>query len=472
MKRRTILYIVLGAVAVAAVAGVLLVRSRQDQDAGQETRTAAVERGTLLIAVSASGGVEPQTTADLAFEMPGRVEGVHVQVGDAVKAGDVLAELDTRQIALQVQQAGSALAAAESQLAQLEAGPRPEEIAAAKADLEAAQAQVSGAAATLAQLEAGATAAQIAAAEAQVAQAELQRKLAQLEYDRVNSTTDDEERIEQAAHDLYAADKSLAAAQAGLDDARSGTNANDVRAARANVEAAQAQADAAQAGLDLVLAGATQEQIADARAQVERAQATHEQAKLVLDRAALRAPFDGTVARVNVSAGEMAPIGQPAVVILDDSSFQVAINVDELDIGRLRTGQAANVTLDAFTDVTLDGTVTSIAPAATVDQGGVVSYAVVVTLAPTDAAIRADMTANVTIVVEQLTDVLLIPMWVVRVDGRTGETFVHQRVEGELQRVDITLGTRHGGEAEVLSGLSEGDEVIWVPDDGYEFGGQ
>lgn len=498
MKRRIILYVILGVVLVAAaVAGILIWSTRQAQTAEGDTLTAVVERGTLLVAVSASGSIEPQASVDLTFETPGRVAEVYVKIGDWVEAGDALAQLDTRQMALQVYQAQSALALAKAQLAQLEAGPQPAEIAAAEADLRAAQAQVSSAVASLDQLKAGPTDSQIADAETRVAQAELQRKLAQLEYDRVVATTDDEDAITQANYDLYIAEKSLAAAQAALDSMLAGANADDLSAAQANVEAAVAQQDAAQAHLDLLLAGPTEEQVADARAQVERAQAALEQAELTLERATLRAPFDGTIAKVNVSAGEMAPmsaggmasasagemasasagemasVGLPAITLLDASGLQVAISVDELDVGRLVMGQEAQVTLDAIPDVTLAGTVKSIAPAATLAQGGVVYYDVIITLAPTDEPIRADMTANVTIVVEELTGVLTIPTWVVRVDRLTGQTYVHQKVDGKIERVDVALGARYEGVAQVLAGLEEGDEAIWVQEGFFEgFGGE
>jgi hypothetical protein len=125
-------------------------------------------------------------------------------------------------------------------------------------------------------------------------------------------------------------------------------------------------------------------------------------------------------------------------------------------------GQAAQVTLDALPDVTLDGTVRRIAPAAALAQGGVVTYDVIVALAPTDAPIRADMTANVTIVVDELADVLTVPTWVVRVDRTTGQTYVHQEIGGKIERVDVALGVRYEGVAEVIGGLQEGDRVIWV----------
>jgi len=68
--------------------------------------------------------------------------------------------------------------------------------------------------------------------------------------------------------------------------------------------------------------------------------------------------------------------------------------------------------------------------------------------------------------------VLKIPTWVVRVDQDTGQTYVHQRVGGEVVRTDVTLGVRHEGVAQVLGGLSEGDEAIWVQESAFGFGPQ
>ena len=415
----------------------------------------------MLVAVSASGSVEPQARVSLSFEVPGWVVEVPVTVGEPVKAGEVLARLDSTSLALQVQQAQAALASAEAQLAQLRAGPQPEEVAAAEANLRAAQAQVSAAAANLDQLEAGAGEAQIAAAEADVAAATLQQKVAQISYDGTDKGNED--RKEQARYNLYAANEALAAAQARLDEARAGANADQVRGTRANVSAAVAQQDAAQARLDLLRAGATREQIAAAEARVVQAQAALEQAQLTLENGTLHAPFDGVVAEVNATAGELTPTGRPAIVLVDPSRFHIHVSVDEVDVGRLAEGQTAQVTLDALPDATIVGTVERIAPAAMV-QGGVVDYEVIIGLAPADAPIRTGMTANATIVTEELTDVLTIPTWVVRVDRSTGQTYVQRRVGTTLERVDVQVGVRYEGVAQVLGGLAEGDEVVWVPE--------
>lgn len=484
--KRTTLYVILGAVAVVAVIGVLFWRPWEARQTQGDSRSAVVERGTMLVVVSASGTVEPQGRVGLAFESPGRVSEVLAEMGDMVKAGDVLARLDARQLALQVRQAQAGLALAEAQLDQLRSGPRPEEVAAAEADLRAAEAQVSTADADRDQVESGSGDAEIAAAQADLASAITRQKAAQDAYDLTLTCVSfklpngEKKKIcpalgapeEQARFNLQAADKGLAAAQARLDEALAGAGSDQIRAARSNVWAAAARRDAAQAQLDLLLAGATDEQIADAEAQVAQARAALEQAELSLERATLRAPFDGVVFQVNVTAGEMASAGQPAITLLDSSRFHIVVSVDEIDVGRLRQGQVAQVTLDALPDAAITGTVEHIAPVATF-EGGVVYYEVTIGLAPTDVPIRADMTANATIVVEELTDVLTIPTWVVRVDRTTGQTYVHRRVGDGFERVDVELGVRYEGLVQVLGGLSEGDEVIWIPETTpFNFGGQ
>jgi HlyD family secretion protein len=485
--RRILLLLILVAVIGAAAAYVFVWRPNQADEAPQQmVHSAVVERGNLLVAVSASGRIESQDSVNLGFQIPGRVAEVWVEVGDRVEAGDLLAWLDTDQLELQVKQAQAALTSAEARLAQLRAGARQQEIMAAEANLQAVEAQTEAASANLAQLLAGVSEAQIAAAEADLAAALTEQKKAADLYDKVLtcftvSFWGQEREIcpalgapeEQARYNLNAANESLAAAQARLDETLAGADADAVRGAQANVAAAEAQRDAAQAQLDLLRAGATGGQIAAAEASVAQAQAALALAELSLEQAMLYAPFDGVLAAVNVEAGEMSSGGPlPAFTLLDTSGFQVVLDVDELDVGLLSPGQVARVTLDAFPDVEIPGRVERIAPAAAV-SGGVVNYRVVVDLDPADVPIRADMTVNVTIVVTGLTDVLRIPSWVVRVDRDTGQTYVNQRVGEEIVRKDVVLGVRHAGVVQVLDGLSEGDEAIWVQESSaFGFGGQ
>ena len=460
--KRTTLYVVLGVVVLAAV-GAIIWQPWAAQQVEEEARTAVVERGTLLVTVSASGNVEPEAQSPLTFDVPGRVVQVLVEVSDDVKAGDPLARVNDEQLVLQVQQAQAAVAAAQAQLALVKAGARPEEIAVAEANLQAAQAQVSAAAANRDLLESGPGDTQIAAIEAQVAAAELQQKMTQIEYDSLRDTRD-ETKKEQVRYNLYAADEALVAAQAGLDEALAGADNDMIRAARAGVWAAESQQDAAQAQLDLALAGATDEQIAGAEAQVAQAQAALELAELLLERATLRAPFDGTVAEVGVTVDEMASVTQPAIIMLDTSRFRITADVDEIDVAQLEEGQTVQVTLDALPGVDITGVVERIAPDATA-QGGIVYYDVVIELTCADAPIRADMTANATIVVEELVDVLTVPTWVVRVDRDTGQHYVYRQERERTKRVNVELGVRGNGTVQVLSGLEEDDVLVLVQEE-------
>ena len=118
--KRTTLYVILGTVAIAAVAGVFLLRAGSVAQPEEETRSAFVERGSILVAVSSSGSVEPQTRVGLAFDLPGRVAEVAVKVGDTVEAGEVLARLDTTDLEFAVQQAEIGLRAAQLRLERLQ----------------------------------------------------------------------------------------------------------------------------------------------------------------------------------------------------------------------------------------------------------------------------------------------------------------------------------------------------------------
>ena len=493
--RRRILWVILGIVLIVAVVGLIVRQTRQAAPIEEEAPSAVVERGTMLVAVSSNGSIEPEARVNLVFQIPGRVAEAPVEVGDAVAEGDVLARLDSEQLALQVEQAQAALTSAQARLDQLLVGAREEEAAAAEANLRAVDAQVNAASANLAQLYSGATDAQIAAAESDRSAAYIQQMRAEDAHEMtlkcytftipaMPGGGGEKEMTfcpalgapeEQARYSLAAADGALTAAEAYLDELLDGADVNQVRASQANVAAAEAQRDATQAQLDMVLTGATEGQIAAAQAQVAQAQVALELVELLLDKATLRAPFDGIVAAVNVTPGEMTSAGPqssagplPAITLLDTSAFRMTVGVDEMDVGRLVVGQAAEVTLDSLLDTIITGKVERIAPAATIDAGGVVYYNVIVELDPTDVQIRADMTANATIVVEELADVLMVPTWVVRVD-EMGQTYVNQHSGEEAVRTDVELGVRHEGWVQVLDGLAEGDEAIWVEETGFGF---
>ena len=434
-----------------------------DDEPEGEIRQTTVQRGDLHVTISATGNIEPHAQVALGFDLGGRVTEVLVEVGDKVRAGDPLARLDDQILLLQVEQAEAALEGARAQLDLIVEGARPEQIAAAEANLRAVQAQAAAASANVASLEGGATYGQIAAAQAQVAAAELGYNVALIAHDSLMSgdRAGGAREKERARDDLTIAETALVAARAGYYAVVAGADDDLIRAAEAAFTSTLAQGDAAQAQFDLLRAGATEEQIASVEAQVAQAQVALDAAQLMLDRAVLVTPFDGIIAASNLSVDGLVSPGIPVISLLDTSTLHLSIGVDEMDVRLLEGGQEAQVTLDALPNVEIKGTVERIAPEATLESG-VVIYDVLVQLEPTSVPLRVDMTANATIAVAELSDVITIPTWVVRTDRETGQTYVLRQRGEAVERVNVRLGVRANGTVQVLEGVEEGDSLVLV----------
>jgi HlyD family secretion protein len=470
-------WIIVGAVVPVIVVGIVgWQRSTAGNGAAQvsEEGAAVVQRGTLEVTVNATGSLAPAAEVLLAFSSGGRVLEVLVEEGEQVEAGQPLVRLEADELELQVAQAEAVLTAAEAQLAQLVVPPRPEEVAMYEANLRASQAQVSAAVANREQLTAGANAGQIAAAEAQVASTTAQQKSAEDMHERtltcreVNLPDGTKKTIcpalgvpeEQARYSLQAADASLAAAQAQLDGLLDGADEDAVRAAQGNVWAAAAQRDATQAQLEMLLVGATKEQIQTAQAAVDEARIALEQAQLWLEKATLAAPMAGTVSYLGVEPGEIVNANYPVVMLSALTALEVEINLDETDVTSVAVGQEAQLSMDAFPDAELAGKVVHIAPAAEVESG-VVLFPVTIRLKPTDVPMRAGMTVDVTITTLSQEDALIVPLRAIETEGE--RAYVQRLVQGEFERVEVTLGLRTDAEIEITGGLAEGDVVSVVP---------
>jgi len=373
-----------------------------------ETPTSAVTEANadatnLITTVSAEGKIIPAKDATLAFRLAGRVAAVKVKTGDTVSAGTVLIQLEDADLRAAVEQARAAVAVAQAQLDQLVSGARLEEIAAAEARYKAAQSAVGQAAAQRDQVKKGATADTLAAAQAQLAQAEARQKEAQIAYDQVleNIKFLAGPTEEKARFNLNAMNESVIAAQKAIEQLKAGASEETVRAYNNAVGIAAFQRDAAKAQLDLLKAGASLEQVAIARAQLTQTQATLSAAQAQLAQATLKAPFAGTVMRVDLEVGEMAPPNAPVVVMADITHWRLQTSdLSETDVVLVHPGQTATITLDAFAKLTFIGQVTEIASLAETNRGNV-TYAVTIELDPTEAALRWGMTAFVDIKVSE-----------------------------------------------------------------------
>ncbi len=478
-------WIVAGVVLVVAGLGFVGWQSISNQQAvaaEEPAETAVVRRGTLLVTVEGTGSLAPTAEVSLAFLSGGQVAEILVVEGQVVEAGQPLVRLETDDLALQVTRSEAALASAEGQLAQLLAGPRPEEVAVREANLAATQGGVSAAASNRDQVTAGPSAAQIAAAETQVASAEMKYRTALINCDSIDEG--DEDRKEQARYDLWAAEVALDAARIQLDVLLAGANADAVRAAQSNVGSAAAQRDAAQAQIDLLLAGSTEEQIQAAEAAVDQARVALDQARLRLEQATLTAPMAGAVTSLSLEPGEMFNPGQTVIVLSDLTALEVDVYLDETDVVRVAAGQDVQVSLDAFPGVEMTGEVTDIAPTAQT-QTGVVLYPVTVRLTPGDSSassgqapsagspprvlavagqvlpVRAGMTADVKITTASQEDVLIVPLRAIEIEGE--HAYVQRLAGDQIERIAVGLGMVTETEVEINGDMVEGDVVVVVP---------
>lgn len=425
---------------------------------GDGIEIVTVEQGSLVTSITAVGSTLPRAEVVLAFEVGGRVSQVLVQTSDRVETGQPLVTLDTAELALQVQSAEAAVAAAQAELDQLLAGPRPEEIEIAEAHLRAAQSTVSQAVAQRNQFSSGTLEAEIAAAQAQLAAAEAEEKSARDAYDQLRGVGLHGWMEEEAILRLRAAEEARAAAEAALAQVEGGAGDRQ-RASDATVWTAEAQRDVAQAQLDMLLNGATDAEIALVEANLTRAQAALDSARLALDEATLRAPFGGLIGQVTVDPGEFVGPQMPAVTIVDDGEFTIEADVDEADISRVEEGQEVFITLDAFPGEGLTGRVAAIAPSGTFDVG-VVSYRVTIGIDPTELRLRGGMTANAEIVRERRDAVLVIPNRAIWIDFDSGQTYVERIAGDEITVVTVEQGIANEEFSEVLSGLEEGDQLV------------
>jgi HlyD family secretion protein len=497
------------AIALLLVAGLVSGCGLGQQDqAGSEIEVAIVERGSLMSSITAVGTVRPGAEVGLSFETPGRVSTVAVREGERVEKGQLLAQLDQADLALQIRSAEAALASAQAQLDALREGPRPEEINAAEGQVAAAQAALDQAIAQRDQLLSGATEAEIAAAEAAVKSAkanynrvkagpspeelaqaqaaldtaEASLRQAQAAFDRVAGRQDVgmlpeslalqnatiEMRRAQANYDallshptpaeLAAAQAQVAQAEAHLAQMQAGVQPQ-LRVAEAAVDAAQAQRDIAQAQLDLLRAGPRSSETAAAEAQVEQAQVAVDSARLTSKQANLEAPLEGTVASIAIEIGESVSPQMPAMTLVGDSQFSIEADVDEADIGWIEIGQEVKITFDAFPEQELAGRVLAIAPLASVDLG-IVSYRVTIESQETSLPLRAGMTANTEVVKEQREDALLVPNLAIALDAETGLKYVDRQTTTGIERVEIQTGLTTDVYSEVLAGLEDGDLVV------------
>jgi len=133
------------------------------------------------------------------------------------------------------------------------------------------------------------------------------------------------------------------------------------------------------------------------------------------------------------------------------------VNMAEVDLPNLKVGQPVQITLDALPSVTLNGTVTQVAPAGTITQG-VVNYPVTISIDNPPDTVKSGMTASLSVITHQKDNVLMVPNRAIRTLGR--QKIATVLFEGQQLQVPVSTGMNNDTMTEVTSGLKEGDVVL------------
>ena len=383
---------------VAGIAGTVWWVARPDTPKEVSAATSLAALRDFSVTVQAIGAVKPQIGAEVRVgsRISGRVVRLYANIGDHIKKGEVIAELEQEELK----------AIGEER----------------RAELRMAQAKLQSAEHLFPQ--------EIERAAAEVARWEATARLAEIELAR------EDQLLTQGL-----------VPQQGRDQAEE------------RLHVAQAELEAASRALDFIKADytATRQQ---ATADTERTRAAHESAEVQLSYATIRAPISGVIGSVSTQEGETVAAGLNAptfLTIVDLTRLKVDAFVDEIDIGKVHPSQKALFTVDAHSGMEFKGTVSTIHPKAIIHDN-IVKYVAEVPIDTSyEGYLRPEMTVSVEILIEPRTALAVRALAIKREGGRD-VVYVRGPNGSELRQVRI--GWKSGPWAEVISGLDEGEQVF------------
>jgi HlyD family secretion protein len=305
----------------------------------------------------------------------------------------------------------------------------------------------------LAQLDQIEILAQVNAQKAQLAAAESNERAAQasIQYDKVNAEAPDLPMFKHTYERALSMSKDGVVSQQTLDDAEqkylAATNTRDKAVAQISVDTSK---------------------LHQAQAQVQQAQASLKQLEEQYSYTTITSPMDGVILSRDVELGDAVSsilvMGSTATLVMtigDTTQVYVQGKVDESDIGKVYMGQPARIKVESFKDKTFYGKVTKIAPLG-VEKDNVTTFEVRVSIDNPGGELKANMTANAEILLDEHKGVLTIPEQAVMYDkDRNASVDVpDSKQKNGRRKVAIKAGISNGTRTEVLSGLKQGDTVI------------
>ena len=389
--------------------------------------TAKAEIGDIENNVMASGKVKALNTVDVGAQVSGEVKKLYVDIGDQVQQGDLIAQIDqvTQRNALDNQQATLEQSAAALQSARAEALSRQASLKSAYADLASRQSEL---------------------------------KQAQSDFARLKSLVEID-AISQQEYD---------------------TQATAVQTAKAAVDNARAAIDTANAAI--VTANAD---ISSQQAELRKSQTNVNTAQQDLGYTTIRAPMSGTVVSITTEQGSTVNANQtaPTIVTLADlSTVRINAQISEADVINVQAGMPVYFNIIGNPEQKFDATLKAIEPAPeqiseTSSTDTAIYYIGYLEVPNPERRFRIDMTAQVYVVIDQAKDALLIPSTALKnsktdTSGKTTATVRVLQADGTVKEQPVTVGINNRVNAQILSGLKAGDDVILSEDNSSSKGNQ
>lgn len=457
--KRTI--IIVAVVAVLAVAAVFLFRGKNENDEHGMVDVPAITVETITVDStnvsdnsSASGTVRPVEESRIAPKIMSNVLNVYADVGDFVRAGQVLIRLESRDLNAQLEQARAGLSATSvaykrSHTAiQLQQSQTSTGIASAEANLRAAKEQLS-------LVQSGPRKQQRAQARLAVVQADAQLRNAETELNRMKSLYNQGAVAKQlldnaqTSYDVAKAQKDSAVEQSSLTE--EGSREQEIRAAQEQVRQAEAALKLAKAS---VLQDAMSARNAEvAKSQIDQAKAGVKFAQTQLGYATIVSPISGVVSERLVDPGDTVSPGIPMIVVQADSRKRLEVTVSEAVIHKLRIGNTVSVSLGSE-NRTADGRIAVISP-----QGDANSHKFLVKVdLPANLNAKAGEFGRINLAVDSAKRII-IPENVIHNEGGLSSVFLLD-TQNRVRMQVIKIGRTVPEGVEVVSGLNPADRII------------
>jgi len=251
------------------------------------------------------------------------------------------------------------------------------------------------------------------------------------------------------------------------------TNQDSINTAQSSVDNAEFSLQTVQEELDLKLAGYTDEQIEAQKAKVLQAQANISSQEAViqqkqasvssaqakLNKTIVLAPINGIITKQNAKEGEIVTAQTTVISIISEFEFEIEANIPEVDISKVKIGDVASVTLDAYGDDQIfEAIVVFIDPAEKTIEG-VATYKTTLQFLNNAQLVKPGMTADLEILTESRESIIAIPQRALI--RKNGNQIVQILDNGEVKDIVVTTGLRGSdGQIEIVEGIKEGDYVI------------